>query len=295
MNYLHTINIKTYYKMKKSIIALMGLFTLIACSEETYQEADKMNETKNGAVENTGPQNSVKTIDTGIGYNSPFANPGMVPEYKLLNLTTNLTLRFRAYVGFGFYDGNTINPNYFGNALNSGLYPNLYAGSKKYGNLVQSNFITLTAGNTRYAKYGSVPVLVNPAPCCGVNFNLTFPASVSASEINLLDGRGKIHFIYYEILNATTGALVRSGNLYQKFVPNIGSFPGGTLPSNYQVIGTESLFNRQLLAETSSEIVVTENVAAGDFSSEINFTYGTQNYKLEFATFATQVYVALTP
>jgi len=54
--------------MKKSIIALLGLFTLVACSEDAYQEADKRSET--GTVENDS--GSMMPMTVSSGYRSPF-------------------------------------------------------------------------------------------------------------------------------------------------------------------------------------------------------------------------------
>lgn len=47
----------------------MGLFTLVACSEDAYQEADKMNES--GTVEN-GSGGNIIPMTVGPYYNSPF-------------------------------------------------------------------------------------------------------------------------------------------------------------------------------------------------------------------------------
>jgi len=57
--------------MKKSIIALMGLFTLFACSEDAYREADKMTE-KETVENNSG--GGMMPLTTSPGYNCIYLN-----------------------------------------------------------------------------------------------------------------------------------------------------------------------------------------------------------------------------
>lgn len=251
--------------MKKSIIALMGLFTLVACSEDVYQEADKMSE--NGAVENTEPQNSIKTTDPTIGYNSPYNFGAPDPIHKILN-ATNFELRMTAYIGLAYDDSNT-SPMYFGMFnLASGVYPNLFAGSIKYGNVVSSDVYTLMPNDVRYCYYGSAPMTPNPISPQPTDFNFTF-SGITAQEIDLLRQYGKIYYIDYEIYDPTIASVIASGSLSSGFVPNIGSF--GTLPGNWQPIGNDVIHSRELLSEMGSrEIVVTENVGAGDFPSQVS-------------------------
>ena len=57
--------------MKKSIITLMGLFTLFACSEDAYREADQLTET--GTVENNSG-GGIMPPTTSPGYNCIYLN-----------------------------------------------------------------------------------------------------------------------------------------------------------------------------------------------------------------------------
>ena len=57
--------------MKKSIIALMGLFTLVACSEDVYREADQMTETET-VEHNSG--GGIMPLTTSPGYNCIYLN-----------------------------------------------------------------------------------------------------------------------------------------------------------------------------------------------------------------------------
>jgi len=132
--------------MKKSIIALMGLFTLVACSEDTYQSAEKNSEDR--TVENTGSHNSVKTITSN--YSSPwdFNNRIMIAHiFQSIDASNNnIYVRITPYIGLGYYDGDddgVYNVMGSGVNLNSGQYPNLYAHNKEYGNYVQANPIII--------------------------------------------------------------------------------------------------------------------------------------------------------
>jgi len=107
--------------MKKSIIVLMGLFTLVACSEDSVQEVDKLNET--GNVENTDPKNQVYTHDPSIPYDSPYdlgSNRRPI-NYIFIN-NTPYELYFHAWVSLCYYDGAN-DGIYFGNAISPGAYP----------------------------------------------------------------------------------------------------------------------------------------------------------------------------
>src|SRR5690606_37532909 len=54
--------------MKKSIFALMGLFTLVACGDDAYQEADRLTET--GTVESNS-DGTMMPMTVSAGYDSP--------------------------------------------------------------------------------------------------------------------------------------------------------------------------------------------------------------------------------
>lgn len=83
--------------MKKSMIALLGLLTLVACSEDTYLDAE--NNTKNTTAENNSGENAMpKTWSPG--YESPFWPIGS-PYNKEISTTfrnnTPLTLELEPF------------------------------------------------------------------------------------------------------------------------------------------------------------------------------------------------------
>ena|SRR5690554_3478166 len=81
--------------MKKSIIALMGLFTLVACSEDTYQEADQMTET---VEHNSG--GGIMPPTMSMGYDSPFQSFGS-GSFNVLTTFRNTTPLFLELEPYG--------------------------------------------------------------------------------------------------------------------------------------------------------------------------------------------------
>src|SRR5690606_36320366 len=84
--------------MKKSIIALMGLFTLFACSEDAYREADQLTET--GTIENTAG-GDVTPMTVSGGYNSPFQPYGSSLNKGIVTTFRNTTPLFLELVPYG--------------------------------------------------------------------------------------------------------------------------------------------------------------------------------------------------
>lgn len=278
--------------MKKSIIALMGLFTLVACSEDAYQEADKMSE--NGTVENTEPQNSVKTIDPAIGYFSKYdiSSLGLPnsPLHELINNTSTLSYTVTAYLGLAYDDGNPSSPMYYGRDLSNGDYPNFYMGSNKYGNVVATNPLDVSMSTTLTGQWGSVPVLPKTIPPGLYEFNYTLSSIADPNEIKLMNEYGKVYYYFIEVNNGTTP--VTSFWLNSGFIPNIGTFAG--MPGNWNLVGFDAMFSRELISEAGSrEIVVTENMSAGDFPSAHSFVYSGVTYTMTSTTDPNGVYLEL--
>ncbi len=177
--------------MKKSIIALMGLFTLVACSEDSYQEADKMNETRNGSVENTEPQNSVKSSNFEVSTpyeDSMFAN---AIDYSVWNTSATYTMEVTPYIGLAYYDGADDGYySYAGVTLDQNSYPNLFKGGKEYLNLIKGNTVIIPPlTNSSISSGNHCPVMPGQA------FDLTASGgTASVDEINLLEVAGKVYY-----------------------------------------------------------------------------------------------------
>lgn len=152
--------------MKKTIITLMGLFTLMACSDDALQEAEQngkptfenqansFNNDNSGFV---GGPNGTK--EPGLNYYSPWdiwynrGFPDQQPSYSLSNGNVeNISpykLEVFAWIGLAYFDGND-DGFYNDLSINSGpqtvapmitnpaQYPNLYANGHEVGNLIRT-------------------------------------------------------------------------------------------------------------------------------------------------------------
>src|SRR5690606_2419555 len=147
--------------MKKIVLFILGIFALAACSEDVYHDIDKQN---NGlevgsdpASEDSGGNAPFTHVPGSPPYDSPWeineaGNPSIITvtpvPYRFENQTGDwgspylITLRVTPYVGLAYYDGNN-NGDYFGTALNTTDYPNLYAGGNEIGNFIPAFLITL--------------------------------------------------------------------------------------------------------------------------------------------------------
>lgn len=197
--------------MKKSIIALIGLFTLVACSEDIYKDADKMNET--GAVDNGSGGMQTNSIDPAIPYESPFdASPCCSSVKYLLINNTDLELKVSPYAGLARFD--KVQDNYhmtWGHQLNNFDYPNLLLGGMlEYINFVKCKeitinpFTTLNSGNA-----GQLPIY-------GANF-FEIENPTMHHEMAILHEYGKLYSFDFEIND--TGFTLDSGSLRFPFLP----------------------------------------------------------------------------
>lgn len=142
----------------------MGLFMLVACSEDAYQSAEEQNAqegsqyqtnsfNENGPGHTHGDNNTTGEIWRGIDYysswdiwyrNNNYGDGKLQPNYIFSNIHTgekegvsnNYTIEIYAYVGLAYFDGDndglytdvTVAAPTIQYNLNSGFYPNLYAG-----------------------------------------------------------------------------------------------------------------------------------------------------------------------
>lgn len=176
------------------MLLLFGLFTLYACGEDVYQEIDQQNSAN---VENDNSTND------GSGGNTPFTvsqeiySPydfntmyGDSIAYYVTNNTPTI-VEIVPYIGLAYYDGadNGIYNTPSGSIdLINGDYPNLYAGSTEYLNLIQGPTLTITnsSGFNDISAFNHCPVKNGQA------FDLTGIATTD--EIDLLADAGKIYY-----------------------------------------------------------------------------------------------------
>jgi len=208
----------------------MGLFTLVACSEDAYQEADKMNETRNGSVENTEPQNSIKTNTPTVGYVSPF-NLGSVINVpmKFVNNTTDYQIGYRVQVGPGYFDGDIdgqINYSAFGGPiLNPTNAPNLlYLGKEFNPALFVQYVLPISSGSSSTLLFNS----------------FTASSPLNPLEVNFLRKYGKVYSVYnYISHNSVPGSPVQQLFLKSDSPPAFtspSSIPGSMTAVGYNVV-----------------------------------------------------------
>lgn len=204
--------------MKKSISALMGLFALVACSEDTYQEADKMTET--GGVENSGPQNSIKTNDPSIPYQSPYDMNFEKKIRYIFKNNTDVELKFHSFVSLCYFDGQN-DGTHFGHVLGSGAYPvfTILSNWNEYQTQVTAKQIIIPPYTTEIID--TVPGMTLPADPAGPKtasgqfFEFgTGAVPTTPAEIKLFSQFGK--FI---------GLESNMGTIQFKFLPT-GGIPG---------------------------------------------------------------------
>lgn len=258
-NYLHNINLKTYYN-EKSIIALMGLFALTACSEDVYQDAEEQNADMNAPPsfnnEDSGQYGAGPWYNWyGINYISPWdiwfrtsnvnGHIDFQPSYLFTNGNvedvTPYDIRVFAYAGIAYFDGT--DDGQFHDVvqvgappvhdLTSGNYPNLYANGHEVGNLVRIpvsiDVPAYPAANYSFRiedKINHLPTIgatnasaKYPFPYSGFNF----AGTISPNERELLANYGKIFFYEVHVLDKVTNALVLSTLMH----PEIKTLPSG--------------------------------------------------------------------
>lgn len=270
--------------MKKSIIALMGLFTLIACSEDSYQEADKMSEKRTGTVENTGAQNSVKTVSPG--YRSPYqpyTTGGNIGMRTLYVNNTPLQLVLTVYAAelhtqtFLFNNGTTYPP-----ALPLPFQLTTYPSAV---------FPVNPGVNINQDCGGFMSTLIPNPPGCQQG-NIVYDFGNVLLNWDLLH-YGKIHFFKYEVFDAS-GSFVTSGYLKQKFYTDgldsatITSISGGQWQYLTDVSGLPPMYDAVAMYHISQdEICIAQGAGAtAVLESSVVITdpaTGT-NHTLEFTT-----------
>jgi len=189
--------------MKKIIIALMGLFTLAACSEDTYQ-ADLQTHEKDFVDNNS--DGGIKPFTISAGYNSPFV-PGSLNWGVRTTFTNNtpLLLELTPY-------GQDITVQTFLNSLLTTYPP-----------LVDSNIFNAFEGNSFLVKPFAVetnadsgaPVGVNALPFSNSLGSIIYDFVIPSSNWRMFHF-GKIYYFKYKIYN-TMGIPFEEGYIRQQF------------------------------------------------------------------------------
>ena len=214
--------------MKKSIIALMGSFTLMACSDDAIQEAEDQGipmTTNSFNPQDPGyyvPGAGFPPNHAGINYFSPWdiwyrGSSSVIPTYTYASMEGDgsgpFVIEITPYLGLAYYDD--INDGLYqdpaqGNALiadlTNGNFPNLYKNGNEIGNLIRGQRIILT-GTSLSESEVSIGSHLDHCPVVQGNVSIGYnPASrylnvdntATPQEKILLSRYGKVHF--YDVL-----------------------------------------------------------------------------------------------
>ncbi|UUV22289.1 hypothetical protein [Paenimyroides aestuarii] len=295
--------------MKKSIIALMGLFALVACSEDSYQQADKMSET--GSVETGSGGMQTNSVDSDVpghttpgipnnsgNYESPYLTPAgtLSPKYHFINNTSN-TIVITPSVGFYVW-GQPVDP-YYGNYLsNPANYPNLFAGGNKYGNTVDLDPIILHPGTSLMHGPATGGLPINGATM-GTGFSYS-SSLITTNEVLAMMEIGKMHHLTYSIYprNADPKSVppFTKGMLKQKVGPDTWDFT--MFPNHWKnivplSIHPDLMFIANLRDDpTRGELCLTNSPNKPIVPSEVSITdpFGA-THTLSYVTDLTDIYV----
>lgn len=269
----------------------MGLFALAACSEDSYQESEVINENTN--FEPVSPQNSVKTNTPSVGYISPFdINSVINVPVKFINNTTDYQIGYRVQVGPAYFDGNINGEiNYSpvgGPVLNATNAPNLLYAGNEFNPALFVQYVLPISSGTSATRY----------------FN-TFTASspLNALEVNFLRKYGKVYSVFnYISHNSATGTPIHQLFLKSDAPPAFTS--PSSIPSSMSSVGygvvpgvigynptTNSSMGILSFHSLSREIIQPQ---LPNFRSEYTFTtsYG-HTLHLYFKSYSTHVEVVL--
>ncbi len=227
-----------------------------------------------------------------------------------------LHFRVTPYVGLAYYDednnGNYEDPlsgivaNF--NTAPVGMYPNMYDPTgNEIGNFMPAERFTITGagiptywGTVELEVFSTNHLHVDPATAVtniynpnGVYFNLSAPpapyVSATTQEIDILKEYGKVHFYYWEAINPTTSAVVRSGYIMADCDTNdtthwedttvVANLPGGGTTKLFYNIYSDDIMDK------SYEVVLER----GTYPSEETFAYTiggqTHNFTVSLKTF----------
>ncbi len=264
--------------MRKILALGLALF-LFSCSQEDNSTISSVDDT------------DTKTVDTNIGYESPYDqyySSNIV--YKVVN-STNLTFRFVPYFGLAYYDGKN-DYVYFGwdfaNPTNDPLESATYLGANgnEYGNYVWTlNQINSQPFTTLIDSVGNVPCLDAPYPML---FNIT--GHTSLHEYSFIHKNGKLYFILFEVSDGKE--MVESTKVKTNFPAGIKS--SGDLPSPWESLGiNDAYFGDELIYNTkTNEICLTIDKDYGA-QDKHRFMHQGNEYEVGIRTNQTEVEIYL--
>lgn len=282
--------------MKKVFILGFALL-LFSCSQE------------DPAPLNSSESKDVSTIDSLIGYTSPYYEyDGTVDRLQTGSIKyvfknkTNLTFVVRPYFGLGYFDFSDNNERFRGFEIttnNGGLYsPHLVANGKKFGNFIPSHYlsgITLINSSKSFISKDSYVTVPTESYSPSVNFFDLFQgnpdgvATTSGEEI-LMTWFGKLFFAEVEVYES--GSLIHKTYLKADF-PVVNSSAIYSNTGDWVTLYNDSFFNEKMVYNINSREICIPNTELSTYLSKETFEYGGKTYKLGIVNTTSKVEVYL--
>lgn len=190
--------------MKKSIIVCLGLFTLVACSEDTYFETDKS--TESGAVENSS--GGIAPPTTSSGYNSPFDLPNVKSSGVKTTFKNNtpLVLELTPY-------GQDIHRQLFLSAHN--IYPPYATGIITDLNPIPGASFNVMPGTVETNMDFNAPLAVHAPPYTSSGGSIIYDFGSWTPNFRMYH-HGKIYYFEYKIFDQM-GNVLANGYIKHNF------------------------------------------------------------------------------
>ncbi|MGS4347041.1 hypothetical protein ACKUSY_15925 [Myroides odoratus] len=261
----------------KKILVLGFAFLLWSCSTEETTSMD------------SSAEKSERTIDTSIGYKSPYN--GTISNHLqngTINYTfrneTDLDLMISPYFSLGFFDGTTTGPMYqtFLNLASGSWYsPHLYVNGKKYGNYVAANYQQPFFFDTKTFTISSkqvVPIQTSATVVNGFIFDQGNPDGVATTsgEETLLHNFGKLFYAKIEILDY--GSIIYDTYAKADF-PLVSSSSIYSNTGDWRTLYADSFFNEMMVYNTITDEICIPNTENSIYTSTSYFSYNGKNYQ----------------
>lgn len=262
--------------MKKFLVLGFALL-LLSCSTEETSSID------------SSTMNSERTIDTGIGYKSPYngttsnrTQNGMI-NYTFKN-ETDLDLVVRPYFSLGFYDGTstgTIYQSFFDLASIFWYSPHLIANGNKYGNYIVSNYTQpffIGKGTLAMRSNQVVPIQSSSSSKNGFSFDQGNPDGIETTpaEEVLMHNFGKLFYAQIEILDF--GSSIHDSYVKADF-PTVSSSSIYSNTGNWRTLYADNFFGEKMVYNTVTKEICIPNTENSIYTSKSNFSYNGKNYQ----------------
>ena len=281
--------------MKKVFILGFALL-LFSCSQE------------DPAPLNSSESKDVSTIDSLIGYTSPYYEyDGTVDRLQTGSIKyvfknkTNLTFVVRPYFGLAYFDFSDNNERFRGFDITTryGLYsPHLVANGKKFGNFIPSHYLSgITLINSSKSIISESDLVTVPTPSFSFmdtvfDFSQGNPDGVATTsgEENLVSRFGKLFFAEVEVYES--GSLIHKTYLKADF-PVVNSSAIYSNTGDWVTLYNDSFFNEKMVYNIKSKEICIPNTELSTYLSKETFEYRGKTYKLGIVNTTSKVEVYL--